>query len=233
MPNQQWHRTGSALGVHLMPFEEFRCPIRSVRCIVARPGARGVRCLMKMRKYALLLLACLPLIPLGSRAADAGTVPPEVRIIFPNQDDFNQFAGMGDSCGSPPSVLASFQHYVQHTVPRQFVPYDIAKLNIQGVMGLYYVYRAQDCLRLKKYFDANVFILARVRLVSYVQDPDAAPSSCVYDVDIKVYSSQFGKELVLFSKKKVPLAGLSSLLNGKESQLWNQVLGFLSEPRGT
>ncbi len=185
------------------------------------------------RKCGLLLLVCLTLIPVAPQAADPINLSPEVRIIFPNQDDFNQFASMGDSCGSPPSVLASFQNYVQHTAPGQFIPYDISKLNIKGVMGLYYVYRAQDCLRLKKYFDANVFILARVRLVSFLQDPDAAPSSCVYDVDIKVYSSQLGKELVLFSKKQVPLAGLSSLLHGKESQLWNQVLRFLSEPRGT
>jgi hypothetical protein len=41
-PNQQWHRTGPAFGVHLMPFEVFRCSIRSVRVAVARPGARGV-----------------------------------------------------------------------------------------------------------------------------------------------------------------------------------------------
>ena len=40
--NQQWHHTGSAFGVHVMPFEELSCSIGSVRVVLPRSGARGV-----------------------------------------------------------------------------------------------------------------------------------------------------------------------------------------------
>ena len=177
-----------------------------------------------------LLLSLLLVVPFGAAVADAQRVEPvpeipaPVALLFPSQDDTNVFTGAANGCDSPPAPLASLEAYVARHAPARYLRYDISALNRQHVMGLYYVYEAKACRRLQKYFAANVFVMARVKLLpkSVVGLDDCTKAA--YSVEVKVYSTLSGVERILLRVPEVPRDRLPTLLHGREGELLRQVL---------
>jgi hypothetical protein len=168
------------------------------------------------------------LLAIGVHTAPAAGLPPTAKVIFPTQDDFNRYTGSASGCDHPPELLEPLARHIANIAPRNFVPYNIAGLNRKGVMGLYYVYSAKACNRLRRYFpSANVFVMARVTLRKCDFLPDGTTSG-FFDVEAKIYSLASGREEVIFQQRDVAREQVGTLLLGKEVALLEKIVSVIS-----
>ena len=100
--------------------------------------------------------------------------------------------------------------------------YDIARLNTKHVQGLYYVYSKGACRRLRRYFPANVFVMARLVLRKCEFLP-AGTTRSWYDVEAKVYCVASGREAIIFRHRNVAREEVGKLLVGKEHEIFQLV----------
>ena len=171
----------------------------------------------RMTKVALSLLLILTASPLA-----AETLPQSAKVLFPNQDDQNEYTGSGNGCDLPPQLLEPLERFVATSLPQNYVRYDIARLNRKHVQGLYYVYSKGACRRLRRYFPANVFVMARL-VLRKCEFLAAGTTRSWYDVEAKVYCVASGREAIIFRHRNVAREEVGKLLVGKEHEIFQLV----------
>src|SRR5204862_853178 len=82
----------------------------------------------RMMKIALTVLVIITASPLAG-----GTLPQSAKVLFPNQDDQNEYTGSGNGCDLPPQLLEPLQRLVSTSFRQNYVRYDIARLNSKHV----------------------------------------------------------------------------------------------------
>ena len=170
-----------------------------------------------MMKIALTVLVIITASPLAG-----GTLPQSAKVLFPNQDDHNEYTGSGNGCDLPPQLLEPVERLVSTSFRQNYVRYDIARLNSKHIHGLYYVYSKEACRRLRRYFPANVFVMARLVLRKCEFLP-AGTTRSWYDVEAKVYCVASGKETIIFRYRNVAREEVGNLLVGKEREIFQLV----------
>ena len=168
------------------------------------------------------ILALLFVFAVSPVAVGTDSLPPSVKILFPSQDDYNGYTGSGNGCDFPGELLGPLERFVASSSPQNYVRYDIARLNRRGVPGLYYVYSPSACKKLRKYFQANVFVMARLALLKCQELTDGTTRSW-YDVEAKLYSVESGKEKILFRQHNVSRDQIDGFLRGREAQLFRVI----------
>jgi len=178
------------------------------------------------------MLFILPLvIAIVATTTVTPSLPPSAKVIFPNQDDQNQYTGSANGCDIPPPLLEPLERHIAKAAPQNYVRYDIAALNRKHVMGLYYVYSRTACQRLRSYFpDANLFVMARITLRRCEFLPNGT-TRARYDVEAKVYSLASGREEVIFRQRDIAREQIRTLLVGKEVQLLERIVSVIGVKR--
>ena len=158
-------------------------------------------------------------------------LPSTAKVIFPSQDDQNEYTGSANGCDIPPPLLEPLERHISKVAPKNYVRYDIAALNRKHMMGAYYVYSRQACQKLRHYFpSANVFVMARITLRRCEFLPNGT-TRAFYDVEAKVYSLASGREEVIFRQQDVAREQIRNLLVGKEAQLLERVESVIGRAR--
>jgi hypothetical protein len=158
---------------------------------------------------------CLSLALAFFSGTAAGASTP--KIVFLPQD----VSGGYDHRGGTPDLLGGLEKFVAHRVPRNYVKADLRKLLRAGVKP-YYIYSGRYCEPIGRVLGANVFVMARLTVVS--QAP--RPADEVYDVEAKAFSSETGREVELVRAQSVRSADVATLTEGREDDLLRKILSI-------
>src|SRR5256885_8153496 len=96
----------------------------------------------------MMKLAHTVVVPIPANPLSGGTLPQSAKVLFPNQDDQNEYTGSGNGCDLPPQLLEPLERFVATSFPQNYVRYDIARLNANIAQGLYNASSKAACRRL-------------------------------------------------------------------------------------
>jgi hypothetical protein len=124
---------------------------------------------------------------------------------------------------NPTKVLAEFTAAAH---PEFFVDYDIQKLLAAGVEP-YYIYDRRYCAPVGRVLQANLFVMTRLNLVGV--GPKGECVDDLYDVELKVFSSETQRERVVYRASRVSTQDLPRLFKGNEKGLLAEILAVAQQ----